>query len=354
MNPVSCMSVIEMFNSLDQGGKIMAEYVWIGGDLLDIRSKTRTLDFIPKNACELPEWNFDGSSTGQAPTDNSEVILKPCALFRDPFRRGSNLLVLCDTYRPDGTPTATNKRNAALKIFQESKGCRPWYGLEQEYTLFYKDYSRPLGWPQSGFPGPQGPYYCSVGADRAYGRIVSDAHYKACLYSGVNISGTNAEVMPGQWEYQVGPCEGIEAGDHFTISRYLLHRVCETFDVVASLDPKPVAGDWNGAGCHINFSTEEMRNDGGIKGIHDAIDRLKKRHVDHIKVYGNGNERRLTGAHETSSLSDFTYGVGSRGASIRIPTAVDAEGKGYLEDRRPASNIDGYEATSIICETVCL
>lgn len=97
-----------------------------------------------------------------------------------------------------------------------------------------------------------------------------------------------------------------------------------------------------------------MREEGGIKVIIEAVEKLAKKHKEHIAVYGEGNDERLTGLHETSSIEDFSYGVGNRGASIRIPTSVDREGKGYFEDRRPASNIDPYKVTQKIVETTIL
>ena len=221
----------------------------------------------------------------------------------------------------------------------------PWFGIEQEYTLLDQD-QHPFGWPKNGFPGPQGPYYCGVGADKVYGRDIVEAHYRACLYAGIRVSGTNAEVMPAQWEYQVGPTEGIDMGDDLWISRYLLCRVAEDFGVVVSFDPKPMQGDWNGAGAHCNFSTEDMRKEGGMKVIEAAIDNLSRNHKRHIMAYdpneGKDNERRLTGLHETSSIHDFSAGVANRGSSIRIPRDVAEQGYGYLEDRRPSSNCDPY------------
>merc|ERR1712190_475460 len=219
---------------------------------------------------------------------------------------------------------------------EKAKHHHPWFGIEQEYTLLDQD-GHPFGWPKNGFPGPQGPYYCAVGASNVYGRDIVEAHYRACLYAGIRVSGTNAEVMPAQWEYQVGPTEGIDMGDDLWVSRYLLQRVAEEFGVVVSFDPKPMAGDWNGAGAHTNFS---------------------KHHIRHIKAYdpneGKDNERRLTGLHETSSIHDFSAGVANRGCSIRIPRGVAEERKGYLEDRRPSSNCDPYQVTEVLVKTCCL
>lgn len=303
---------------------------------------------------ELPKWNYDGSSTGQAPGEDSEVIIYPQRIFRDPFRGGNNIIVLCDAYTPQGEAIPTNSRAPAKKLFDEDLAQKPWYGFEQEYTMFEADGKTPFGWPTNGFPGPQGPYYCSAGADNAFGRPIVEAHYKACLYAGVNISGINAEVMPGQWEYQVGPSEGIAAGDELMMSRYLLLRVAELFGVIISFDPKPIPGDWNGAGMHTNYSTEPMRQEGGYAVIIEAIKRLATRHAEHIALYGEGNERRLTGKHETASIDKFSYGVANRGASVRIPRTTEADQRGYFEDRRPASNGDPYKISAAVFATATL
>ena len=283
----------------------------------------------------MPIWNFDGSSTGQAEGSNSDVYLHPVALYRDPFRLGDNKLVMCETYKHNKLPAETNHRKSCNEVMEKAKDQHPWFGIEQEYTLLDQDL-HPFGWPKNGFPGPQGPYYCGVGANKVYGRDIVEAHYRSCLYSGVNISGTNAEVMPAQWEFQVGPCEGITMGDDLWIARFLLHRVSEEFGVVASMDPKPMSvmhsfviysreslhtlniqqakvdqinyelsslsvkcqqhnicllltlffqGDWNGAGAHTNFSTLAMREPNGLVAIEAAIDRLSKHHIRHIKAY---------------------------------------------------------------------
>ena len=335
---------------LDQRGQIQAEYVWIDADL-GTRSKTTTLDKKPKSVADLKEWNFDGSSTGQAPGDNSDVYLRPAAIFADPFRRGDNIIVLADCYNSDGSPNSFNHRHECKKTMDQFAAEKPWFGIEQEYTLL-DEFGYPYGWPKGGFPGPQGPYYCGVGTGKVFCRDIVEAHYRACLYAGVKISGINAEVMPAQWEFQVGPCEGIEMGDHLWMARYLLERVAEEFGVKISLNPKLMA-EFNGSGAHTNVSTEAMRTEGGVKVIHAAIEKLSKRHIEHIKVYGAGNEARLTGKHETASFDNFSSGVANRGASIRIPRSVAKEGFGYFEDRRPASNMDPYLVTAKILDTIC-
>lgn len=348
---------------LPQHGKIIAEYIWIDGTGLNLRSKSRTLNGPITDVSELPEWNYDGSSTEQAPTEDSEVIMKPVAFFPDPFRGGDNILVMTATYRwaneekTELRPANTNFRHHALPIFEAAKDEHPWFGIEQEYTLFEctNAFTKwPLGWPEGGFPPAQGPYYCSVGATTCFGRVVMDNHYRACLAAKITISGTNGEVMPGQWEFQIGPCEGVDIGDHLHVARYLLGRVTEDLNIGMSLEPKPLQGDWNGAGCHTNYSTLSMRNEGGIKAIHEAITKLEKTHTEHIAMYGAGNEQRLTGKHETCTITQFRSGVGDRGASIRIPTSTNAEGKGYLEDRRPASNIDPYIVGAMLVSTTIL
>ena len=373
------LEIQQRFLALDTNGKIQAEYVWIGGNH-ELRCKTKTLDFEPslKHPEDLPIWNYDGSSTEQAPGADSEVLLVPRALYRDPFRAGptgsaKHILVLCDCYKPDpdapggvGDPIPTNTRVKCAAIMDAVKAHEPWFGIEQEYTLFEPAgnnlSTQPYGWPPSGcVPSrPQGPYYCSIGTENAYGRPIVEAHYRACMYAGINISGINGEVMPGQWEYQVGPCTGIESGDQLMMSRYLLIRVCEQYGVQVSFDPKPIPGDWNGAGCHTNVSTKAMRADGGFEVIKKAMERLGApgKQEEHIQAYdisgGEDNKRRLTGAHETAPITQFSYGVANRGCSVRIPRMTEKEKKGYFEDRRPASNMDPYVVTGKIMETCVL
>ena len=248
-------------------------------------------------------------------------------------------------------PLPSNTRHNANQIFEKNIEHHPWFGLEQEYVLIDGHTNKPLGWPtDSTEPEPQGKYYCGVGYKTVFGREIITEHYQACLKAGIKIAGVNAEVLPGQWEFQIGPCVGIDAGDHLWMARYLLHRICEKHKVIASFEPKPVLGDWNGSGMHCNFSTEQMRYDGGIKYIENAISKLSKNHNEHIKVYGD-NSKRLSGTHETSNIDNFTWGVGDRSASVRIPILVNDVGSGYFEDRRPASDADPYLVTSKIFET---
>ncbi|RCK62452.1 Glutamine synthetase [Candida viswanathii] len=344
-------AILAKYLELPQRGKVLAEYVWIDAEG-NTRSKCRTLSKKPSSVDDLPEWNYDGSSTGQAPGHDSDVYLRPVAFYPDPFRKGDNIIVLNECWNNDGTPNKYNHRHECAKLMKAHSSEEVWFGLEQEYTLF-DQYDYPYGWPKGGFPAPQGPFYCGVGTGKVYARDVIEAHYRACLYSGLNISGINAEVMPSQWEFQVGPCEGIEMGDQLWIARYLLQRVAEEFGVKISFHPKPLKGDWNGAGCHTNVSTKSMRVPGGMKEIETALSKLAKRHKEHMLLYGSDNDQRLTGRHETGHMDTFSSGVANRGASIRIPRQVAKEGYGYFEDRRPASNIDPYLVTGIMVETIC-
>ena len=331
---------------------VILEYVWLSANQ-SLRSKCRTVYPNSNNEVDIKDWNYDGSSTNQAPGNNSEVLLKPCAVFKDPFRGSPHKLVLCTGIDTLGNPVPGYNRHYAQKIFKNRMHEEPWYGIEQEYTLFEKDGKTPIGWPKNGYPAPQGPYYCAVGTGNVKGREVAEEHYMKCLEAGIKVSGINAEVMLGQWEYQVGPCPGLSAGDELWMSRYIMERVCEKHDILVSFDPKPIPGDWNGAGCHTNFSTKTMRENGSEKYILELMESLREKHNEHINIYGEGNDRRLTGTHETASINNFSHGVADRGASIRIPRELHECNyeSGYIEDRRPASNMDPYLVTAKIAET---
>jgi len=333
--------------------KVMAEYIWMDGHqpTQKLRSKTKILNKKISSVSELPEWGFDGSSTNQAEGNFSDCLLKPVWLCKDPIRGKENILVMCEVMNADGSVHASNTRAHLREIEEKFSKENIWFGIEQEYTFF--EGRNPLGWPEGGYPAPQGPFYCGVGADEAFGREIVEDHLDLCLEAGLELSGINAEVMPGQWEYQIGPLGPLEVADQMWVSRWLLYRISEDYGVSATLHPKPVKGDWNGAGAHINFSTQSMREKDGLKVIEDACEKLSKKHDEHIAVYGAHNEERLTGDHETQSISQFSYGVSDRGASIRIPMQTSNDGYGYLEDRRPSSNMDPYQACSILIETTC-
>jgi glutamine synthetase len=335
-------------------GPVKVEYVWIGGkDKVNgkpftIRSKTKII-FIDdgKNIKldDIPYWNYDGSSTNQALTEKSEIILVPVAMYNDPFRRDNknNKLVLCELEYPDSTIHETNNRRNAKHIFDQALNEVPWFGIEQEFFISNKE-------DNSNIELEQGQFYCSVGTGNAIGRNIIEQMVDHALYAGLQISGLNAEVAPKQWEIQVGPCTGIDSGDQLWILRYIMERVSEEYDIFVDLHPKPFP-NINGSGCHVNFSTEKMRMDMGINVINEAIEKFSKKHTEHLSVYGESNNLRLTGSHETSSPINFTYGVGSRNTSIRIPNDVAKNEKGYFEDRRPSSNMDPYLVTGLMFKT---
>jgi glutamine synthetase len=325
-----------------------AEYIWVDGTepTAKLRSKTKVL----ADGAELPIWGFDGSSTNQAPGDSSDCVLKPVFSCPDPIRGGDDVLVMAEVLYTDMTPHETNTRAACAATAAQFADQEPIFGIEQEYT-FFKD-GRPYGFPSpTGFPAPQGGYYCGVGADEVFGRPIVEAHMDACIKAGLHLSGINAEVMPGQWEFQIGPVGPPQVGDELWIARWLLYRIAEDFGVAASIDPKPAAGDWNGAGAHTNFSTNAMRE--SYDAVITACEALGTKVEEHIAGYGAGIENRLTGAHETAPYNEFSYGVSNRGASIRIPWQVEVDKKGYIEDRRPNANCDPYVVTRLITDTCC-
>ncbi|MEV6315182.1 glutamine synthetase [Streptomyces sp. NPDC051776] len=326
-----------------------AEYIWIDGTrpTAKLRSKTKIL----ADGAELPVWGFDGSSTSQAEGRSSDCVLRPVFSCPDPIRGGDDVLVLCEVLGTDMEPHVTNTRAALRETAERFAAQEPVFGIEQEYTFFRGN--RPLGFPENGFPAPQGGYYCGVGADEIFGREIVEAHMDRCLRAGLGISGINAEVMPGQWEFQVGPLSPLEVSDHLWTARWLLQRTAEEFGITATLAPKPAEGDWNGAGAHTNFSTRAMRE--GYDPIITACKALGDGDKPelHVQNYGIGIESRLTGLHETAPWNEFSYGVSDRGASVRIPWQVEAEKKGYIEDRRPNANVDPYVVTRLIVDTCC-
>ncbi|MCY4644639.1 MAG: glutamine synthetase beta-grasp domain-containing protein [Bacteriovoracales bacterium] len=344
-----------------------AEYIWLDGasPTQELRSKTRMLYHKEGRPLDsFPEWSFDGSSTWQALGRSSDCLLKPAFFTKDPTREGENYIVLCEVLNADSTSHPTNRRADLRRMMEQTAGQDPYIGFEQEYTFFTGELESekwPMGWPKGGYPSPQGPFYCGIGAGRVYGRHIVEEHSKACEAAGLNIYGVNAEVMPSQWEFQIGyrgedePSDPLTMSDHLWVARYLLHRIAEKYGVSVSFSNKPVRGDWNGAGMHTNFSTKSTRDKArGLDAINEAIKNLGAHHLEHIKNYGEGLEDRLTGLHETCHISEFKSGVSNRGASIRIPVATHQQGHGYLEDRRPGANADPYVVSSQLLEAICL
>lgn len=342
--------------------KYKFEYIWLDGYTPEpnLRSKTKVIDINEDKLVfdsmtgletfpvgDLPIWYFDGSSTQQAEGNFSDCALKPVKVIVD-IARDNAFLVLCEVMNADGvTPHPSNTRALVPDGADDY-----WFGFEQEYILINPDTLRPLGFPKEGFPAPQGMYYCGVGHKVVEGRNIVENHLDACLEAGLDVTGINAEVMLGQWEFQVLGKGAKNAADDLWLCRYLLYRETENHNAQLEFHPKPIKGDWNGSGLHTNFSNAKMRDVGGKEYFDAIFAAFEKNHVAHIKEYGSSNDERLTGKHETANINQFKVGVSDRGASIRIPQTTDKTWKGYLEDRRPASNADPYRIVARIVQTM--
>ena len=329
--------------------KAKLEYIWLDGysPTQSLRSKTRIIEDFDGSLESCPVWSFDGSSTAQAEGSVSDLLLKPVAIFTDPARKDA-FLVMTEVLSPDGEPHDTNGR---AMIDDDDNDF--WFGFEQEYFLWDLETSLPPGFPVKGFPRPQGPYYCSVGAENNFGRECIEDHLDQCLEAGINVEGINAEVAAGQWEFQVFAKGAKSAGDQTWVARYLAERNAEKWGYGINWHPKPLGQtDWNGSGMHANFSNAIMRENGDQSVFEKICEEFGRNIRRHIDVYGADNEQRLTGLHETQSIHEYSYGVSDRGASIRIPVGTVEDGwRGRLEDRRPASNADPYKVASVIVRT---
>lgn len=341
----------------------LVDYIWLGGNN-EIRTKSRTveIDALVPTVADIPKWNYDGSSTGQAPSEgDTEVTLVPvyikttqhsnsCEDSTKPFE--SIIIAVCATYYSDGKPLPNNHYEFASSVFSQKTEEEPWFGLEQEYFIMENTTRMPIGMNEH-FNTSQGQFYCAVGGLNSYGREIVYQHYRDCLKYGLKISGVNQEVAVGQWEFQIGPVLGIDCAHQMMIARFLLELAAERNGCYISYEPKPYP-NWNGSGCHINFSTKTMREPGGLESILSTMSKLDVRHLNHIAVYGEDNDKRLTGKHETSSVNKFSWGVGTRNTSVRIGNDTYKNGCGYFEDRRPAANVDPYISTAIIFKTAVL
>ena len=329
--------------------KSKLEYIWLDGysPTQNMRSKTKVVEDFSGKLEDCPTWCFDGSSTKQAEGDSSDCLLKPVAIYPDP-QRINGFLVMTEVLNADGTPHETNGRS---QIDDDDNDF--WFGFEQEYFIMDFDTQLPLGFPLGGYPGPQGLYYCSVGGKNTHGRSFVEEHADLCIESGLNFEGINQEVACGQWEFQLFAKGAKKAGDELWIARYLLDRLTEEYGYYIEYHPKPIKGDWNGSGMHANFSNSTLRECGSQEIYEKICESFRPVVKEHIDVYGQYNDQRLTGLHETASINDFSYGISDRGASIRIPIITVENGwKGWLEDRRPASNADPYKIAARIVKTV--
>lgn len=330
--------------------KSKLEYIWLDGyePTANLRSKTKVVDNFSGKLEDCQIWSFDGGSTKQAVIGSSDCLLKPIAIFPDPDRI-NGFLVMTEVLNPDGTPHESNSR---ARIDGDADNDF-WFGFEQEYFIMDKHTQLPLGFPVGGYPGPQGMYYCSVGGKNTHGRKFVEEHADLCIAAGLNFEGINQEVASGQWEFQLFAQGAKKAGDEIWIARYLLDRLTEKYGYYIEYHPKPIKGDWNGSGMHANFSNTTLRTCGSKETYEKICEAFRSVTEEHLAVYGEFNEQRLTGKHETASIHDFSFGVSDRRASIRIPIITVQNGwKGWLEDRRPASNGDPYKIAGRIIKTV--
>jgi glutamine synthetase len=333
--------------------KVKLEYVWLDGYKPEpnLRSKVKIIEVNSKEDLEnIPEWGFDGSSTKQAEGHFSDCYLKPVRVYmKSSISEYCTVYVLCEVLNSDGNPHETNDR---AKLGKDDEDF--WVGFEQEYFIRSGHHKSILGFSNGGIIDPQGTYYCGVGGQMV-GRRLTEEHLDMCLEYGIGIEGTNAEVALGQWEYQVFAKGKLKTADDLWMSRYFLYKIAEKYGYQIELHPKPLTtGDWNGSGLHTNFSNKRMRETGGEKYFKSIFASFESRMDEHIENYGSDNHLRLTGKHETQSIDKFSWGVSDRGASIRVPKVVGETWKGYLEDRRPASNANPYCILNVICESLKL
>lgn len=332
-----------------------AEYIWVDGWGVP-RSKSRTLTRMPTCPDDAPIWMMDGSSCGQAPVRDSDVYLVPREVFDDPFRGRPNVLVMAEAVTVNMEPAEGNWRAEAIEVIRKYEKHDFWFGMEQEYTLCkvgtMGEDGPPLGTNDDGeYPKQKAEYYCAVGGASicfAQRQIMED-HYACCMAAGVKIAGMNCERGFGQSEFQIGPCRAWTVGDHMTVARWILHICCDRWVCSASFAPR-IEKSLCASGLHVNMSTKNTRADGGMDAIDMICQSLQKSHqqVMASEAYGTGHEERLVGSNELSNGRSFKYGVGDRTCSIRIPRNVAVTGKGYLEDRRPASDADPFQAIAAL------
>ena len=310
------------------------DYVWLDGyRVKNMRMKTRYFNGYELDIKDLPVWGFDGSSTMQAVGEDSDCVLEPIKMYKNPIDpMGMTYIVLCEVMNSDGTPHKSNTRAQLRAIIENCGGLEEVskdmkFGIAQEYVIFDRETGRPSGWPANGFPPPQGRYYCGVGGDVVAHRDLVDEHADMCNRVGIPVQGTNAEVMLSQWEYQIGPANVLDVCDHLWAARFVLEVLAEKRGLYIKLDPKPISGDWNGSGAHINFSSTFMRESATLDELYRMCNELSKYKNEMLFYYGDGNEKRLTGQHETAHIDHYSWGISDRSASIRIPMSTANKGR---------------------------
>jgi glutamine synthetase len=326
--------------------RVIADYVFVDGDG-KFRTKNR-VDEITGDYLIFGDFSTDGSSTGQtSESGNTEIILRPVFTTRNPLRTIESYIVLCETYDAvTNEPLPSNSRADAAKFFRQEdvEAMDIWFGPEQEY------YFRPMILRQETYV-ETGSHYCGIQVNPVQQQVV-EKHLEACMMADLNFYGTNAEVSQDQWEFQLGPCSGIVAADQLMVARFLLEKIAANYGYNVCYDPKPFKSR-HGSGCHINFSTNDTRmEETGAENIVKLMPKFLETHQHHIDAYGEGNELRLTGKCETASIAKFSFGVGTRNTSMRISNKVMQNKCGYVEDRRPAANVDPYKAMLRIAQTL--
>ncbi|GAX81512.1 hypothetical protein CEUSTIGMA_g8940.t1 [Chlamydomonas eustigma] len=346
--------------------KILVEYVWLGSSGSDLRSKSRVFDTRPSSVDDVPMIAVDGGSYDQHP-EGQEVFLKPRKLFRDPFRAGDHLLVLCDSFKTNVNsslrnqnssctlePSNSNSRAPCEETLNQASAHLPIFAAEQEYCILASSTvpSSTPAWPYAHLPDPCKPYMSVPGLSEANklktyasGRHLAERHLQACLHAGIKITETSQRTSPAArlWSYKLGPLLGVDLADQLWMSRFILLRLSEEEGLSVSFDPTAVGGA--GARCNMKYSTSETRNPGGgLSCIQLHLELLESAHLLHLLAYSKG-------CVSSRSLG-FEVGVGgSKEPTLVVPSKTLILKAGHYVDQRPPSNVDPYLAIMVLVST---